>query len=94
MIARGFGIQLDYLSKHIVNGQKYLSPTAANLNKIKFGEVITGFHRDFDILTIHGKARFPGLFAWLNTGQKFLVKVPEDCLLLQAGKQLEWIMGG
>lgn len=23
---------------------------------------------DFNFLTIHGKSRFPGLFAWLRTG--------------------------
>lgn len=71
-----------------------LSPTAVDLEKTKIGDVLAAFHRDFDLLTIHGKARFSGLFAWLNTGEKFLVKVPEGHLLLQAGKQLEWFTGG
>lgn len=65
-----------------------LTPTAVDLEKTKVGDVLAAFHRDFDLLTIHGKARFAGLFAWLNTGEKFLVKVPEGHLLLQAGKQL------
>lgn len=71
-----------------------LSPTATDLKKIKPGSVLAGFHYDFDLLTIHGKARYPGLFAWLNNGVKFSVEVPESHLLLQAGKQLEWYTGG
>lgn len=45
-----------------------LSPTAYDLQKRKVGDVIAAFHHDFDLMTIHGKARFSGLFAWLNTG--------------------------
>lgn len=71
-----------------------LSPTAVDLQRTKKGDILAAFHRDFDLLTIHGKARFPGLYAWLNTGEKFLVSVPEGHLLLQAGKQLEWFTGG
>jgi len=44
-------------------------------------------------LTIHGKSRYPGLFVWLRTGEKISVSVPEGCLLLQAGKQLEILTG-
>lgn len=71
-----------------------LSPTAVDLQTTKQGDILAAFHRDFDLLTIHGKARFPGLYAWLNTGEKFLVSVPVGHLLLQAGKQLEWLTGG
>lgn len=53
-----------------------LSPTAVNLEKVKNGDVLVGFHRDFGMLTMHGKSRFPGLFSWLNTGEKFMVNVP------------------
>ena len=53
-----------------------LSPTAVDLNRVKKGDVLAAFHRDFDLLTIHGKSRFPGLFAWLNTGERFMVQVP------------------
>ena len=45
-----------------------LSPTAYDLEKRKVNDVIAAFHHDFDLMTIHGKARFSGLFAWLNTG--------------------------
>lgn len=76
MAAIGLGLEKNYLSNHIVNGDFMLSPTAVDLEKSKVGEVIAAFHRDFDLLTIHGKSRYIGLFAWLNTGEKFLVRVP------------------
>ena len=94
MAAVGLGLEQDFLSRTIVNGAFMLSPTAVDLQKSKPGDVLAAFHRDFDLLTIHGKARYSGLFVWLNTGQKFVVRVPEGHLLLQAGKQLEWFTGG
>jgi len=45
-------------------------------------------------LTIHGKSRFPGLYIWLRDGTRVPVKVPDGCLLIQAGKQIEWFTGG
>lgn len=54
----------------------------------------TGFHYDLNFLTIHGKSRFPGLFVWLRNGQRVPVRVPDGCLLVQAGKQMEWLTGG
>ena len=53
-----------------------------------------GFHYDLNFLTIHGKSRFPGLFVWLRDGRRVPVQMPEGCLLLQAGKQMEWLTGG
>jgi isopenicillin N synthase-like dioxygenase len=45
-------------------------------------------------LTIHGKSRFPGLSIWNPQGKKYLVKIPDGCLLIQAGKQIEFFTGG
>lgn len=50
--------------------------------------------RDLNFLTIHGRSRFPGLFVWTREGKKMLVRVPEGCLLVQAGIQAEYITGG
>ena len=52
------------------------------------------FHYDLNLLTIHGKSRYPGLFVWLRDGRRVAVRIPDGCLLLQAGKQLEWLTGG
>jgi isopenicillin N synthase-like dioxygenase len=75
-------------------GPHKLAPTASDLVKHDVGTVFAGFHYDFNFLTIHGKSRYPGLFAWLRTGERFTVNVPEGHLLLQAGKQFEWLTGG
>jgi hypothetical protein len=53
-----------------------------------------GFHYDLNLLTIHGRSRFPGLHVWLRDGRRVAVRVPPGCLLLQAGRQLEWLTGG
>jgi hypothetical protein len=39
---------------------------------------------DLNLLTIHGKSRYPGLFIWLRDGRRVPVVVPDGCLLLQA----------
>ena len=88
MIAIGLKLPQDALSKTIINGLPYLSPPAVDLKTIKPGEIITGFHRDFDLLTVHGKSRYSGLYAWLLSGERFSVQVPDGHMLVQSGKQL------
>lgn len=88
MAAIGLGLEKDAISSKMINADFYQSPPGADLTKSKVGDVITGFHHDFDLLTLHGKSRFPGLYAWLNTDEKFLVDIPEGYLLIQSGKQL------
>lgn len=56
--------------------------------------MFAGFHYDLNFLTIHGRSRYPGLYAWLADGRRIPVRIPEGCLLLQAGKQMEWLTGG
>ena len=51
-------------------------------------------HNDLNLLTIHGKSRYPGLFAWLRDGTKMQVRIPAGCLLVQAGQQMEHLTGG
>lgn len=76
MAALGLGLAKTDLTDMIINGDFYMSPTGIDLLKTTPGQLLTAFHRDFDLLTIHGKARYAGLYAWLNTGEKFLVQVP------------------
>ena len=58
------------------------------------GQLFAGFHYDFNFLTVHGKSRYPGLHVWLRDGTRVPVRVPDGCLLLQAGRQLAWLTGG
>ena len=75
-------------------GAHLLAPTGSDLQRYDVGTIFAGFHYDFNFLTIHGKSRYPGLFAWTKEGEKFTVAVPDGHLLLQAGKQFEILTGG
>ena len=68
MAAVGMGLQKTTFSEMMDGGQHKLAPTASDLRKFDQNTVFAGFHYDFNFLTIHGKSRYPGLFAWLKTG--------------------------
>jgi len=92
MLAVGLGLPSDTFLKLLQNGPHLLAPTGNDLGRFhELGTIFAGFHYDLNFLTIHGKSRFPGLYIWLRDGTKKLVRVPDGCLLLQAGKQLEWL---
>jgi len=78
----------------IKDGPHLLAPTGSNLSNVKRADVLAGFHADMNFLTIHGKSNFPGLEIWDTNGKKVRVVIPDDCLLVQAGDQLEICTGG
>ncbi|CAM9110688.1 unnamed protein product, partial [Ectocarpus fasciculatus] len=98
MTAVGFDLPEDAFTSKMVGGPHLLAPTGSDFNKYGIecepGRVLAGLHYDLNFLTIHGKSRFPGLFVWTRSGKKMAVKVPDGCLLVQAGKQFEILMGG
>ncbi|BBM98419.1 hypothetical protein MPTK1_1g13360 [Marchantia polymorpha subsp. ruderalis] len=95
MAATGFGLPQTTFTSLMKEGPHLLAPTGCDLSKYgKKGTVFAGYHYDLNFLTIHGRSRFPGLFIWLKDGRKVPVSVPPGCLLLQAGKELEWLTGG
>eukprot|EP01099_Mayorella_cantabrigiensis_P005465 TRINITY_DN4407_c0_g2_i1.p1 TRINITY_DN4407_c0_g2~~TRINITY_DN4407_c0_g2_i1.p1 ORF type:complete len:378 (+),score=83.11 TRINITY_DN4407_c0_g2_i1:103-1134(+) len=95
MLGVGLGFDAQTFPSYMENAPHLLAPTATDLNKYgALGTIYAGFHYDLNFLTIHGKSRFPGLFVWLRDLQKLSVKVPDGCLLVQAGKQAEWLTGG
>ncbi|KAI8056148.1 hypothetical protein BDF22DRAFT_674076 [Syncephalis plumigaleata] len=96
MAAVGFDLPANAITDLTVGGPHLLAPTASDLNVYnKAGTVLAGFHYDFNLLTIHGKSRFPGLYIWPRNGnQKMAVRVPDGCLLVQAGREMEWLTGG
>jgi len=94
MAALGMGLEKTSFSKNLDGGAHLLAPTGSDLEKNDVGAIFAGFHYDIAFLTIHGKSRYPGLYAWLRNGQKLQVKVPKGCLLLQAGKTFEHLTGG
>ena len=56
--------------------------------------VATGQNSDLNLMTIHGRARYPGLTVWLRSGERVNVTVPEGHLFVQAGKIFEILTGG
>lgn len=95
MAAVGFGLPKDAFTSLMKQGPHLLAPTGSDLKRHgQEGKVFAGYHYDLNFLTIHGRSRFPGLNIWLRTGEKVGVKVPLGCLLIQSGKQLEWLTGG
>eukprot|EP00762_Andalucia_godoyi_P006724 ANDGO_06205.mRNA.1 hypothetical protein DFA_10003 len=95
MLALGFSLPRDTFTSKMVKGPHLLAPTGSNIAKFHdIGAVMAGFHYDLNFLTCHGRSRYPGLYAWLRDGTKVKVRVPSGCLLVQAGKQAEWLTGG
>lgn len=97
MAAIGLGLDQHHFSDAGRYGPHLLAPTASDLNKYGAKDtILAGFHTDLNFLTIHGRSRYPGLNIWArNTGDRIAVKIPPgNHLLVQAGKQLEYITGG
>lgn len=95
MLAVGFDLPQDAFTSLMHQGPHLLAPTGSDLQEHNaVGTVLAGYHSDLNFLTIHGKCRYPGLRIWLRDGSCQWVSVPDGCLLLQAGKQMEWLTGG
>ncbi|KAF4119931.1 hypothetical protein GMORB2_3619 [Geosmithia morbida] len=97
MTALGLGLPQDAFSSAGAYGPHLLAPTASDLSKYGARDtILAGFHTDLNFLTIHGRSRYPGLNVWArNTGSRIPVKIPPgNHLLVQAGKQIEYMTGG
>jgi isopenicillin N synthase-like dioxygenase len=95
MAAVGFDLPADAFTSYMNNGPHLLAPTGSDFTR--FGDkntVLAGYHYDLNFLTIHGKSRYPGLNIWTRNGERVGVKVPDGCLFVQAGKQIEYMTGG
>lgn len=94
MAAVGMGLKADTFSSKMHQGSHLLAPTASDLMKYDVGTAFAGFHYDLNFITIHGKSKYPGLFLWTREMKKQPVKIPDGCLLLQAGIMFEQLTGG
>lgn len=94
MSAIGMGLPQETFTEKMNKGQHLLSPTASDLMKYDVGTNFAGFHYDLNFITIHGKSRYPGLYIWLRDWTKMACKIPQGCLLMQAGRMFEWMTGG
>jgi hypothetical protein len=94
MIAHGFSLPEDTFYEKMKYGGHLLAPTGSDLNRFDTNTIFAGVHYDLNFLTIHGKSNYGGLYVWLRNGQKKRVRIPDGCLLMQAGIQLEYLTGG
>lgn len=96
MLALGLGLPRDAFREKMELGPHLLAPTGADMAKYgtQVGSTMAGYHYDINLLTIHGRSRFPGLFVWTSMGKRIPVAVPPGFLLVQAGIQLEWLTAG
>lgn len=94
MAAVGMGIPRHTFTDKMKGGAHLLAPTGSDLQKNDVGAVFAGWHYDISFLTIHGKSRYPGLSVWTRNWEKKTVKIPQGCLLIQAGLSFENITGG
>ena len=96
MAAAGLGLADDDFTSRMVGAPHLLAPTAVDLKLHGAkGTVLAGFHADLNFITVHGRSRFPGLYVWTRDGRRRAVRgVPAGCLLVQAGRQLEYATAG
>ena len=95
MAAIGFGLPKDAFTSLMKLGPHVLGPTGSDLQSYgQEGTVLAGYHYDTNFLTIHGRNKFPGLNIWVKNGQKVEGSVPEGCLLIQTGKEMEYLTAG
>ncbi|CAK0743882.1 hypothetical protein CVIRNUC_001504 [Coccomyxa viridis] len=94
-VAMGLGLDKNAFSSRMRMGPHLLAPTGVDVDRFSTpGTCYAGYHYDLNFLTIHGKSRFPGLAVWLQDGRRMPVSIPDGCLLIQAGKQIEWLTNG
>lgn len=94
LLAISLGLDKNHFKNQSRYGAHLLAPTGIDVSKYPIDTIIAGYHYDISFLTIHGKSRFSGLYIWTREGEKILVKVPPGYLLLQVGRELEYLTGG
>jgi isopenicillin N synthase-like dioxygenase len=95
MTAIGFGLERACFTRVMRQAPHLLDPTGVDLDRYgELGTVCAGFHYDLNFLSLHGRVRFPGLVVWSRDETRIDADVPVGCLLVQAGRQLEYMTGG
>ncbi len=97
MLALAFGGPKHLFVHKLRRAPHLIAPTGMRLNPLHKAwrrAGIAKFHYDLNLVTIHGKASFPGLYAWTRGWERFPVRVPDGCLLIQNGWQLWYLTGG
>ena len=95
MAAVGFGEDPDLFANLLTHGPHLFAPTGSDLSKHgAAGTVLAEVHDDLGFMTGHGPSNYPLLFCWTRDGKRLQIRVPDGCLLLQAGQQFQCVTGG
>lgn len=96
MIALGLDLPRNALQEKMKFGPHLLAPTGTDMSLYagNIGTTVAGYHYDLNMLTIHGRSRYPGLYVWTRDGKRIPVIVPYGFLLIQSGVQLEYLTAG
>lgn len=95
MSATGFGLPRNRFTRLLEGGPHLFAPTGSDLRTYGMpGTVLAGWHDDLNFMSVHGKSNFLGLRVWRRDGVPLLVRIPDGCMLVQAGQQFEYLTGG
>lgn len=95
MVEIGLRLPEGAIRELMQNGPHLVAPTGVDLALFRNARYAwAGVHDDLNFLTGHGKSNFPGLYVWTKDGERISVVVPDGCILVQAGQQLEYLTAG
>jgi isopenicillin N synthase-like dioxygenase len=92
--AQEFNLPSSFFPNRMLNGPTTLASIRYHAIDKKQNDVIKGFDCELSLLTAFGSSSYGGLNVWTRDGNKISIKIPDGCLLIQAGKQLEYLTGG
>ncbi len=96
LLAIGLGLEKDAFTELMQGGAHLLAPTGTDMERYagEVGRTLAGYHYDISMLSLHGRARYPGLYIWTAEGKRLPVVMPEGTLLVQSGIQIEYLTAG
>ncbi|XP_058784811.1 uncharacterized protein LOC131659671 [Vicia villosa] len=95
LLAFGYRLPRDTFSSFIHMGPHFLVASGLDLRDLgDEGTLLSPCQCDSTFLSIQAGNMFPGLNMWAKSGRKVEVAIPDGCLLVQTGKQIEWMTAG
>lgn len=101
MGAIGLGLNKDDFTSRMKYAGHLLAPTGSDLGKFKVNDIFAGVHYGkiiwffrFKFLNNTWKIKLWRIIYLVKKWWKRKVRIPDGCLLLQAGRQLEYLTGG
>lgn len=96
LLAIGLELPKCTLTNLMTAGAHLLAPTGTDLALYgkDVGRTLAGYHYDISLLSLHGKARYPGLHIWTKDGRRMPVVMPRGTILVQSGIQIEHLTAG